>query len=102
MPYPEILSKAVNSLVRRVHRGLPPGVMDPQLVSAFRARSLAVPLEAEGEWLKFLVRTKDHIRTDDMHRFLEWDVIRQTMFVGGSSYAHDELTFLKSQADWPR
>jgi len=55
---------------------------------------------SEKAWTEFGKRLRDLVMGDDPRRFLRWDVIRKTMFVGSSLYVARELKYLKRRPDW--
>jgi hypothetical protein len=59
-----------------------------------------VDSEAEKAWNQFLNRLKYDVKTKDPRRFLSWDVVRETMFVGNADYINTELAYLKSNNQW--
>jgi hypothetical protein len=52
------------------------------------------------DWTALRRRLCQLAARDDVRRFLQWDVIQRTMFVGWANYLRAELAFLKKQADW--
>src|SRR5438128_674620 len=64
-------------------------------VAALRAKVSHLPVvttTCDGEstatetWQRLRLRFRQLVATDDPRRFLKWDVIRQTMFVGTALY----------------
>ncbi len=78
-----------------------------RLTEELRRRVAALPpLEAPSnstalaEWIQNRKRLRELIAQDDPRRFLEWDVIRHTMFVGSARCIPPELAALRSSPDW--
>jgi hypothetical protein len=77
-------------------------------IEAFRQRISALPAldpectgsEALREWDQNRARLRDLVLTQDPRGFLEWDVIRDTMFVGNSPLVEEELKCLRASSDW--
>lgn len=77
------------------------------LVDALREEILALPdvrenaeSRAESAWLTHRRELRRRILEDDPLRFLDWDVVTGSMFVGNRSFIDNELSFLKSRPDW--
>ena len=51
-------------------------------------------------WNGFLQRLAYLIDTEDLLRFLQWDVIIKSMFVSDAPWLKRELDFLKNRPDW--
>ncbi|HWN97236.1 MAG TPA: hypothetical protein VNT99_19550 [Methylomirabilota bacterium] len=47
------------------------------------------------------MRLRELIETEDPRRFIEWDVVSKTMFVGSAPYVAKELRALRSSRKWP-
>ena len=60
--------------------------------------------EAHSEWQLYLKRLEYLILNDDVSKFLQWDIIQDTMFVGNKKYIDTELQYLLSlnnfEAKW--
>lgn len=77
------------------------------LVDALREEILALPdirenaeSRAESAWLSHRRELRRRILEDDPLRFLDWDVVTGSMFVGNRSYIDNELSCLKNRPDW--
>lgn len=57
---------------------------------------------ALAEWIQNCKRLRELIEKDDPRRFLQWDVIRETMFVGNARLIPTELASLRAAKDWRR
>jgi hypothetical protein len=86
-----------------------PTPFDQTLIHSLRQRVGSLPkLDLEHrsaaltEWTQNRKRLRELVATDDPRRFLEWDVIKQTMFVGDSPFVRDELKCLRSSRSWRR
>jgi hypothetical protein len=55
---------------------------------------------AEAEWLGNRRRLRELIQREDPRRFLAWDVIGKTMFVGDFPYVKTELSALREDPQW--
>jgi len=55
---------------------------------------------AESAWLANRRELKRRILEDDPLRFLRWDVVTGSMFVGNRSYIDSELAYLMRRPDW--
>jgi hypothetical protein len=56
---------------------------------------------SEETWRRCEVRLRDRMLGEGPQRFLTWDVIRETMFVGGNArFLRHELSFLRSLPAW--
>jgi hypothetical protein len=55
---------------------------------------------AEGEWFENMNQLQRLILTADPRKFLQWDVVKRTMFINFASYSLTELRSLKSLTDW--
>ena len=51
-------------------------------------------------WQRFLLRLAELVKTEDVRQFLQWDVIRKSMFVADAPYIQKELIDLQSLDDW--
>lgn len=102
----------VKAALARPHtsRPAPLGPISPreeELVASLRARlqtdgaSPTPPAEvAENEWIANLSRLRQLVQDDDPRDFLNWDVIRSTMFVAEEPYIEHELAYLQGCKDW--
>src|SRR5690349_7350762 len=52
------------------------------------------------QWTQNRRRLRELVLKDDPRRFLQWDVIRRTMFTGNAGYVATELKALQAAADW--
>lgn len=55
---------------------------------------------AMTEWINYRKRLRELVLYDDPRRFLQWDVIRNTMFLGSPPYIAGELGSLRSSPRW--
>lgn len=55
---------------------------------------------AGSSWPAILARLKKKILAEDPRRFLQWDIIRYTMFVDDAYHVFGELNFLRGLADY--
>jgi hypothetical protein len=55
---------------------------------------------AAEDWLQNRRRLRELLAGGDPRRFLEWQVIRNTMFITNTPYVRRELDALKKAADW--
>ncbi len=51
-------------------------------------------------WTRNRLALRDRILRDDPRRFLNWEVIRNTMFVGNASYISEEYASLRRSEKW--
>ena len=51
-------------------------------------------------WGKFCIELQHQVNSSDPREFLQWPVIRKSMFVSNPRYIRKELDFLKSRDDW--
>ncbi|MBI5966001.1 MAG: hypothetical protein HY863_21180 [Chloroflexi bacterium] len=56
--------------------------------------------EAGQEWLRNLNKLCEQILQNDPRMFLQWDVIKNTMFVSDAPYLSTELHFIKNMPNW--
>jgi hypothetical protein len=56
--------------------------------------------EAGREWKANRTRLRKLVMTRDPRRFMEWDVIQNTMFVGNAPYIAEELRVLRASGQW--
>lgn len=103
---------AVSHILQRIADALEPALPPPtqresELISALRATIRALPplapiseTASEAEWVGNANRLRTLVLKDDPRRFLRWDVVRRTMFVGNARYIRHELAHLKSRPDW--
>jgi hypothetical protein len=109
---PAVIHAAVSHILQRVAAALEPALPPPtqhesELIARLRDTIRALPpitftsrTASEAEWLDNANRLRTLVLNDDPRRFLRWDVIRKTMFIGNSRYVRDELAYLKSRPDW--
>jgi hypothetical protein len=76
-------------------------------VEALRAAFAALPDEVAGglpqteeAWRRYELRLRDRVLREGPRRFLTWDVIEETMFVGNAPFLRHELSFLRSLPAW--
>jgi hypothetical protein len=55
---------------------------------------------SEKEWFDNMNQLRQLILTDDPRKFLQWDVVRRTMFIGYERYVSTELKSMKLLSDW--
>jgi hypothetical protein len=55
---------------------------------------------AVDEWIGYRMQVRELIATTDPRCFIDWDVIRKTMFVGNAGYIAEELDCLRSSGAW--
>ena len=55
---------------------------------------------ADNEWIKHRMKLRSLILQEDPRFFLNWDLIRNTMFVGNAPYITNEIEYLKHGGDW--
>lgn len=68
-------------------------------------RTLAKPRAAtdspaESSWLANRMALRRHITEGEPSRFLRWDVVTGSMFVGNRAYIDHELAYLMQRPDW--
>jgi len=56
--------------------------------------------DADREWARNVARLRNLILKEDPRRFLQWDIIQHTMFIGNADYIAKELTFLRRSMYW--
>lgn len=56
---------------------------------------------AHNQWLGNFIKFKNHILTQDPKNFLQWSVVRKTMFVGNAIFTIKEFLYLR-QNNWNR
>ncbi|MBN1507461.1 MAG: hypothetical protein JW955_11475 [Sedimentisphaerales bacterium] len=85
----------------------PPSQRELVLVEEFRRALQALGrsragdgASVENEWLDNAVQLEKLASGDDPRRFLRWDVIHKTMFVGQAPYVTPELEYLQNRPDW--
>ena len=85
----------------------PPVAHEIRLIEELRNRVKDLPVpqlqcetESETQWTKNILRLRELILGDDPRRFLRWDVIKKTMFMGYPDYIQTELKYLKTLPDW--
>lgn len=54
---------------------------------------------AHNQWLENIINFKNHILTQDPKNFLQWDIIRKTMFIGNALFILKEFLYLR-QNNW--
>lgn len=54
---------------------------------------------AHNQWLENIINFKNHILTQDPKNFLQWDIIRKTMFIGNALFILREYFYLR-QNGW--
>lgn len=87
-----------------------PTVKQAGLVDQVRRRVAALPplpavpsdSAALAEWTQNRRRLRELVGRDDPRRFLQWDVVRETMFVGNARLIPTELACLRASKDWRR
>ena len=57
---------------------------------------------AESSWLANRMELRRHIIEGEPSRFLRWDVVTGSMFVGNRAYIDNELAYLMQRPDWER
>ena len=55
---------------------------------------------SEKEWFDNMNQLRQLILTADPRKFLQWDVVKRTMFIGFASYISTELKSIKVLSDW--
>lgn len=55
---------------------------------------------SETIWKKNINMLHELVLTDNPRKFLRWDIILNTMFVGNENYVAAELRYLRAQPDW--
>jgi hypothetical protein len=77
------------------------------LIAALHKEILALPdirgnaeSRAESAWLAHRSELKRRILEDDPLRFLAWEVVTGSMFVGNRPFVASELSFLMKRPDW--
>jgi hypothetical protein len=83
------------------------GSQQRRLVDNLRAEILARPVldhsslvDGSSKWDLRRRRLADHILDDDPRRFIQWRVIRETMFVSDCDYISAELRALMNHQEW--
>jgi hypothetical protein len=71
-----------------------------QRIDALPAPGNTTPGAAEEEWAYNLARLRHLIQAEDPRDFLNWDVIRSTMFVAEEPYVATELGYLAQHDEW--
>ncbi len=108
MLIPKFKAAAWRIFILLYSRGLKqPSALEQAQIEQLRHVFLALPdadetvsSEAEKVWHQNLNRLKTKILHEDPRRFLSWDVVRETMFVGNASYVKVELNYLKNHREW--
>jgi hypothetical protein len=82
-------------------------IEQPSLIAALRKEILALPdirenaeSSAESAWLAHRRELKRRILEDDPMRFLTWEVVTGSMFVGNRPFVDIELSYLMKRPDW--
>jgi len=85
---------------------MPPlGERDKYLAQQFRD-ALAIDEDkaaasgASNTWDEFSAELRQYVDDEDPREFLQWPVVRKSMFVSNPRYVAEELRFLKSRPDW--
>ena len=101
----------VRSLKQMISRRRPPAADagEAQRLVELRAAIAALPdlgpapaSPAAAEWLDNRRRLRELLATEDPRRFLEWDVIQKTMFVGNNPAIRTELAELQASPEWSK
>lgn len=88
---------------------LPPmSKVEAQLIDELRQNIRQLPplssenskTDAESLWTQNRIDIRDKILRDDPRRFLNWEVIRNTMFVGNAAYVEREFESLRRSEQW--
>jgi hypothetical protein len=69
-------------------------------VDVLQPASPGIPSEADEFWSTNQERVRRLVQEDDPRRFLRWDVIVKTMFIGDAPYVLKELSHLKAHTNW--
>lgn len=91
---------------RSILKILPPSSFEKKMINVLRNEINNLPnLElkqssADNEWIMLRMKIRSLIIQEDPRFFLNWDIIRQTMFVENASYTANELEYLKQGKDW--
>jgi hypothetical protein len=56
---------------------------------------------AEGAWIENERALVRNVLNNDIRLFLQWEVVRNTMFTADAEFLTAELAFLKASPDWP-
>ncbi|MDX2195141.1 MAG: hypothetical protein NW207_01890 [Cytophagales bacterium] len=64
-----------------------------------RVATLALATDSSTQWLEFQKKLITHIKNEDPINFLNWDVIRETMFYRGHL---DEYMHIKNSINWEK
>lgn len=81
-------------------------ITERKLVDNLRKRIQGFPplklskSDANNIWIKHRNELRSFILKKNLRRFLEWDIIRNTMSVENSPYVNEEFEFLKSGPYW--
>lgn len=72
-------------------------------IAEIKQQYAALPMAtaATGSWKKYSDRLKHLVANDDVRNFLQWDVIKSTMFIETMAWTEIELAFLK-RSEWAR
>jgi hypothetical protein len=100
------IPKALGKLLIKRRLGAPSAIQKKS-IATFRAQMAGLPpLEsangspADAEWLENRRQLRELAASGDPRRFLEWDVVGRTMFVGDATYIPIELRELQASARW--
>jgi hypothetical protein len=102
----KILGKVYKSIFQRslprIHL-ITPSVKENELIKDLRIKFHDIPdkslekLEPSAlSWANNMNRLKALVLNNDPRKFLDWDVIRKTMYIGNSGYIRKEYKYLKS------
>ena len=58
--------------------------------------------EADNAWISYRNKLRSYILQKNLQSFLQWDIIKQTMFVENPQFIEKELNYLKSALFWNR
>lgn len=50
---------------------------------------------AHDQWVENIINFKNHILTSDPKNFLQWDIVRKTMFIGNALFILKEFIYLR-------
>lgn len=99
------IRELISSLANRLF--LPATNIDNELLEELRSTFCELPCvhsssdyPSELEWLNNIKRFRGLVLNSDPRKFLAWDVISRTMFVGNKRYISSELDFLRNLHDW--
>jgi len=111
-----LISRLVNAMASLLGRmtphipGLQPSAFSssfPEHVARLKKEIAAIPVQdaenccpSEKIWKQNMNELRQMVLSDNPGRFLNWDVILKTMFVGNARYIMKELSFLQKKTDW--